>query len=171
MVGTALLLAGGCATTAPAQGHGGAATGTVVVHGTEVPPLDASVDGYPQGTAELVAADGTVHRLPVRVAATDARRAHGLMEVRDLPPGTGMAFTYASDRTGAYTMRGTLVPLQIAWADADGRIVAMADMVPCDAAPCPTYAPDATYRTALEVPAGWFDEVGVGVGDRLAVVQ
>lgn len=142
-----------------------------VVHTTEVPALHPSVDDYAAGVAELVAGDGTTHRLAVRVAVTAEQKAHGLMEVPDVPAGTGMAFPYDTDRTGAFTMRGTLTPLQIAWVDVDGVVVAMADMTPCAEEPCPTWSPDATYRLALEVRAGWFDEVGVGLGDRVELLS
>jgi hypothetical protein len=141
----------------------------VVVHTEAVPPLHPSVDDYPVGTVELTTVGGTVHRLAVRVATTADQRGHGLMEVPDVPAGTGMVFPYDTDRDGAFTMRGTLTPLQIAWADADGVVVALRDMVPCEAEPCPVYEPGATYRTALEVRAGWFDEIGFGLGDRLVV--
>ena len=141
-----------------------------VVHTERVPALHPSVDDYPRGVVELVAADGTVHRLAVLVADTPERRAHGLMEVPDVPAGTGMLFTFEDDRDGGSWMKDTLTPLQIAWVDADGAVVAVRSMEPCEADPCPTYEPGATYRTALEVRDGWLDEVGVGVGDRLEVV-
>lgn len=141
-----------------------------VVHSGQVPALHPSVDDYPRGVVELVAGDGTTHRLAVLVADDDERRAHGLMEVPDVPTGTGMVFTFAADRSGGFWMKGTLTPLQIAWADADGTIVAVRTMEPCEADPCPSYEPGATYRTALEVRAGWLDEIGVGVGDRLRVL-
>ena len=152
------------ATSGPAPDQG------TVVHSEQVPALHPSVDAYPRGVVELVAGDGTVHRLAVLVADTDERRSHGLMEVPDVPTGTGMVFTFAADRSGGFWMKGTLTPLQIAWADADGTIVAVRTMEPCEADPCPSYEPGATYRTALEVRAGWLDEIGVGVGDRLRVL-
>ena len=135
-----------------------------MVHATEVPPLHPSVDGYPQESVEIVAS-GRVHRLSVLVAGTTAQRQHGLMEVPELPDGVGMLFVgYDRDRTGGFWMKDTLVPLTIAYLDADGTIVDLVDMEPCEADPCPSYPPDSPYRSALEVRQGWFADHGIEVG-------
>lgn len=131
---------------------------------TEVPPLHPSVDGYPEALVEL--ADGEV-QLAVKLADTAERREHGLMEVEDLPDGTGMLFVFDTERTGGFWMKNTLVPLDIAYADAGGEIVSILAMEPCVADPCDVYDPGAAYQVALEVPQGWFDQVGVEVGDTL----
>jgi uncharacterized membrane protein (UPF0127 family) len=143
-------------------------TPAVVDHGARVPPLHPSVDGYDETRLELVANDGTVHRLPVKVARTRAEQLHGLMEVETLPDGTGMWFVFDEPRTGGFWMYETLVPLSIAYIDGDGRIVDLLDMEPCppeDGRDCPDYPPDAAYLTTLEVPQGWFDRVGIVEGD------
>ena len=54
-------------------------------------------------------------------------------------------------------MKDTLIPLSVAFADADGEIVTILDMEPCKADPCPVYDPGAPYRTALEANKGAFD--------------
>lgn len=143
------------------------ATATEIVHTTEVPPLHPSVDGYADTAVAITTADGTTHRLAVKRAVTAEERAHGLMEVPDLPAGTGMLFVYTEDRDGGFWMKNTLVPLDIAYVDAAGRIVAIEHMVPCEADPCPTYPPGLAYRLTLEVPAGWFAANGVDAGDQL----
>jgi uncharacterized protein len=133
----------------------------------EVPPLHPSVDDYPEAWATITRADGGPIELPVKLADTGARRAHGLMEVPDLPAGTGMLFTFDEDRSGGFWMKDTLVPLDIAFVDSDGEVVAILAMEPCETDPCEVYEPDAIYRTALEVPQGWFAAHGIAVGDRL----
>lgn len=129
-----------------------------------MPALHPSVDGY--GTTALDVA-GTP--LVVLVADTPAERRHGLMDVEHLPDGVGMLFVYAGNRTGGFWMKDTLVPLSIAFLDADGRILEILDMAPCppDATACPTYRPEHAYRYALEVPRDWFGRVGVRPGDRV----
>lgn len=143
------------------------ATGTAatpVVHATEVPPLHPSVDDYPREQVDIEAS-GTTHRLAVLVADSSARRQHGLMEVAELPDGVGMLFVgYDRDRTGGFWMKDTLVPLTIAYLAEDGTIVDLVDMAPCEADPCPSYPPDASYRSALEVRQGWFAEHDIGEG-------
>jgi uncharacterized protein len=133
----------------------------------EVPPLHPSVDDYPEAWVTVTRADGEPIELPVKHADTGARRAHGLMEVPDLPAGTGMLFTFDGERTGGFWMKDTLVPLDIAFVDGDDEIVAILAMEPCETDPCAVYEPGASYRSALEVPQGWFAARGITVGDRL----
>ena len=137
----------------------------------EVPALHPSVDGYRAGFVDVTAGDGTTHRVAVRLASTTEERAHGLMEVEELPAGAGMWFVYEEDRTGAFWMKNTLVPLDITYVGEDDRIVSIADAVPCEADPCPTYPPEGTYHNVLEVPAGWLDSIGAGVGDTVRLVE
>lgn len=140
------------------------AGGPTVVHATAVPSLHPSVDGYPSETIEILTPDAT-HRVAVLVADTPARRQHGLMEVQSSPDGVGMLFVgYDRDRSSGFWMKDTLIPLTIAYLAADGTIVALIDMEPCTADPCPTYAPDEPYRSALEVRQGWFSENGIAEG-------
>jgi uncharacterized membrane protein (UPF0127 family) len=125
----------------------------------------------PFGADRVTLTDGeTSIPVAVHVADTPALRARGLMEQDSLAAGTGMVFVYAEDTTGSFWMRDTLIPLSIAFADASGRIVGMYDMDPCEALPCPTYGPDEPYRTALEVPQGWFAANDIDAGWRLTGV-
>jgi uncharacterized protein len=133
-----------------------------------VPPLHPSVDGFPESLVTIERADGGEPlELAVKLAATPEHRRHGLMEVPDLPDGTGMLFTFDAEHTGGFWMKDTLVPLDIAFVDAGGTIVAILAMDPCEDDPCEVYEPGATYRAALEVPQGWFEQVEVREGDRL----
>lgn len=176
-IAVSVLLAGallaGCAGTPPSDpGPVPTAPATptstdVVQRFEQVPDLHPSVDGYDAGTVEVEPGDGPVRRVAVRVAETPAERAHGLMEVPELPDGAGMWFVYEQDTTGGFWMKNTRVPLDIAYVGADGRVVSIATAEPCREDPCPTYAPEGAYRHVLEVPAGWFEDVGAGVGDRV----
>ena len=73
------------------------------------------------------------------------------------------------DEDGGFWMNNTLISLSIAFAAADGTIVSILDMEPCEADPCEVYEPGATYRSALEVNQGAFSRWGVQVGDRIMV--
>lgn len=138
-----------------------------------VPALHPSVDGYPEVRVALTPPDARCAIvMAVRLADTAATRQHGLMEVTELPDGTGMLFTYPDvegERTGGYWMKNTLVALDIAYIGADGTVVDIRAMDPCEADPCPGYPPDAPYRATLEVPQGWFAAVGVAEGWRVTV--
>jgi uncharacterized membrane protein (UPF0127 family) len=106
------------------------------------------------------------------VARTAEQRTMGLMERRSLSDTAGMLFVYDSTQPpgAGFWMFRTRIPLDIAYADSAGRIVAIRQMVPCEAqlaAGCPTYEPGQPYRVALEVNAGGLSRRGIAVGSRL----
>jgi uncharacterized membrane protein (UPF0127 family) len=105
--------------------------------------------------------------LNVTIADTGALRERGLMGRTDLAPDSGMVFLWGSEpTTSTFWMKDTLIPLSIAFWDAKRRIVAIREMVPCTADPCPTYGAPVPYVGAAEANAGWFQKQGVKVGDR-----
>jgi uncharacterized membrane protein (UPF0127 family) len=115
----------------------------------------------------LIDTGGDSVLIDVDVAETDEQRAFGLMHRESLPDDEGMLFMFFEDSVSAFTMRNTLIPLSIAFFDFDGEILRILDMEPCEAEPCPSYDPAVTYRGALEVNQGAFDEWGVEVGDKV----
>jgi uncharacterized membrane protein (UPF0127 family) len=140
---------------------------TMAAPGTTVAPGEAA------GTVDyrLEPADGDPVTVRLEVAADPASRARGLMEREQVPPGTGMVFLYPTDVAEAFWMKNTLVPLSIAFVAADGRVVSVAEMTPCKADPCPSYAPAGPYRYAVELAAGSFGAAGVGPGARVVPVD
>jgi uncharacterized membrane protein (UPF0127 family) len=78
-----------------------------------------------------------------------------------------MAFLWSEPTATTFGMENTLIPLSIAFWDERGRIVAILDMEPCEADPCPIYDPGTSYEGAVEVGQGAFAERGVKVGDRV----
>lgn len=134
----------------------------------DVPALHPDIDAWDAAVVTLRGAAGTA-RVDARVATTPDQLRRGLMHVPEVPDGAGMLFVFEEERTGAFWMKGTLVPLDIAFAAADGTIRAVLTMSPCEADPCPTYDPEVPYTMALEVPAGWFERNGIAPGDRLVV--
>jgi hypothetical protein len=140
---------------------------TMAAPGTTVVPGEAA------GTVDyrLEPADGDPVTVRLEVAADPASRARGLMEREQVPRGTGMVFLYPADVAEAFWMKNTLVPLSIAFVAADGRVVSVAEMTPCEADPCPSYAPAGPYRYAVELAAGSFGAAGVGPGARVVPVD
>ena len=104
------------------------------------------------------------------LAATAEQHSKGLMGRPDLAGFDGMLFRFDDDTQASFYMKDTLIPLSIAWFDAEGRLVSTADMAPCGDQPvCPTYGPDGPYRYALEVAEGDLPALGIGPGARLIV--
>ncbi|HEX5936333.1 MAG TPA: DUF192 domain-containing protein [Actinomycetota bacterium] len=104
--------------------------------------------------------------LAVAVADDDDERRRGLMDVEQLPDDEGMAFVFDEPVSGTFWMKNTLIPLSIAFVGEDGNVVGVLDMEPCEADPCPRYGVDDPYVMAIEANRGWFEDNGVGVGDR-----
>jgi uncharacterized protein len=124
--------------------------------------------GFARGTATITTG-ATPLVLQVERARTPAQRAQGLMGRRTLAPRAGMTFEYETPATGAFWMKNTLIPLDIAFYDGRGRILRILTMQPCRVAACPLYDPKVAYRGALEVNAGSFRRWHVGRGDRIVV--
>jgi uncharacterized protein len=137
-----------------------------------LPATALAATGAERGTARITAPTGKQRVvLTVKLADTDAARQRGLMFRRSLGAKSGMVFLYPRDIVGGFWMRNTLIPLDIAFADARGRILRILTMQPCRRDPCRIYDPRVSYRTALEVNAGSFRRWGVRTGDRLRVTR
>ena len=134
-------------------------------------PATTGGAGAPTVAYRLEPAGGRPVTVRLEVAADPASRARGLMGRRKLPQGTGMVFLYPADVTEAYWMKDTLVPLSIAFVAADGRVVSVAEMTPCAADPCPSWAPAGPYRYAVELAGGAFGAAGVGKGAKVVPVD
>lgn len=157
--------AGSAGTVAPGAGTG---SGSSAGSGGLIVPT-----GYTAVTLVVTRPDGTTVEWCVWLADTEVERARGLMEVTDPGLGgkAGMAFRFPADVEEAFWMRNTRLPLTIAYAAADGRIVSTTDMSPCpdSDATCPTYPAEGPYRLALEVPQGRLDDLGIDASSRLAL--
>ncbi|MGH8437180.1 MAG: DUF192 domain-containing protein [Pseudomonas sp.] len=113
----------------------------------------------------------------VELADTEERKQYGLMDRRSLDPQSGMLFTYDSlqDSTAGFWMFRTHVPLDIAFMDSAGQVVAILSMDPCqvqDARVCrhSQYSPHLPFQSALEVNRGFFAEHAIGVGSTITLV-
>jgi uncharacterized protein len=135
----------------------------------EAPPPTTSEPEESGPVVRIETADGTEVVVPVEIADSPEERQVGLMNRESLPEDAGMIFLFEEDESGGFWMKNTLIPLSIAFADADGTIVSILDMEPCEADPCEIYEPGVFYRSALEVNQGAFSRWGVQEGDRLTL--
>jgi hypothetical protein len=112
-------------------------------------------------------ADGRIHRYRVEVARTPAEQAHGMMFRRRVPAGTGMYFPFPTPREAGFWMRNTLVPLDILFIGADGRVRNIAaDAAPHSEAMLKSLGPVAAV---LELAGGEAARLGIAPGDRVEV--
>lgn len=89
--------------------------------------------------------------LAVEVAQSREERAQGLMQRRHLAHQTGMIFLFARDARHTFWMKNTLIPLDMVFIDAAGKVVDIVAADPCTRDPCPTYSPRSAARYVLEV--------------------
>jgi uncharacterized membrane protein (UPF0127 family) len=139
-----------------------------------LPPVDGPfaegrtpIPGFGEVEVRIVEGpDGEPVVLCVLVADTPDQRARGLMEVTDLGGYDGMLFRFDVDSDGGFWMKDTVLPLSIAYLDADGAVVGTADMDPCPPGTdrCPSYPADGPYRMALEVEQGGLAPLGLEAG-------
>ncbi|WP_416897597.1 MAG: DUF192 domain-containing protein [Minwuia sp.] len=103
----------------------------------------------------------------VEVVDTPAERAQGLMNRASLPQDHGMLFDFDVERRVSFWMKDTLIPLDMLFADAEGRIRHIhPDAVPHDTTAIPSTVP---VRYVLEINGGLSRELGIAPGDRLRV--
>ena len=134
-----------------------------------LPTVAAGSTSLERGTATIAIRQGKPVIVQVQIARTPAERQRGLMYRRSLPAKAGMVFAYPQDARGGFWMKNTLIPLDIAFYDARGKILRILTMTPCRTEPCRIYEPGVAYRAALEVNAGSFRRWKVRAGDRIAV--
>jgi uncharacterized membrane protein (UPF0127 family) len=116
------------------------------------------------GRVTIEASGGQEVEVQVEIADDAAEQERGLMERTELGENSGMLFVYQEEQQRSFWMRDTLIPLSIAYIDAEGQIVDIQDMQPLDETSHPSAEP-AQY--ALEVNQGFFEDHGVQVGDTV----
>jgi uncharacterized membrane protein (UPF0127 family) len=126
--------------------------------------LAASAAAAQQPPLPTVQLGAGMHLIRAEIADRDASRAMGLMHRQALAPNGGMLFVFDEDAVHCMWMKNTPLPLSVAFIDAGGAILNIADMQPhteeshCAAQPA---------RYALEMAQGWFAERRIRAGFRL----
>ncbi|MFN4340495.1 MAG: DUF192 domain-containing protein [Azonexus sp.] len=121
-----------------------------------------------QGAMPMLELSAGFHRIEAEVAANDPHRQLGLMNRKAMPPQHGMLFVFNHENTHCMWMRNTLLPLSVAFMDAEGTIINIEDMQPqtednhCARRPA---------RFALEMNLGWFAQRGIRPGMKIRGVD
>jgi uncharacterized protein len=98
------------------------------------------------------------------VAATQGARERGLMHRKTLAENQGMLFVFPESGKYSLWMANTIIPLNAAFLDAEGVILAIVTMHPQESA---IHSSPEHTAYALEMNAGWFDERRIRAGDKV----
>ncbi len=112
----------------------------------------------------IVTASGS-QRFTVELATTPGQMAQGLMFRQSLAPDAGMLFDYQAPSMATMWMKNTLIPLDMLFVDAQGRIVNIHERaVPGSLATISAAAP---VRAVIELNGGTAARLGIRPGDRV----
>lgn len=117
-----------------------------------------------QGSLPVLELSAGMYRIEAEVAANDQHRQVGLMNRKTMPAQRGMLFVFPQERTHCMWMRNTLIPLSVAFIDADGYIINIENMQPQTE---DNHCAKVPARFALEMNEGWFAQRGIKPGFRL----
>jgi len=105
---------------------------------------------------------GGTAQFQVEIARNDSERARGLMYRTSLGADRGMIFVYDSPRPVAFWMKNTLIPLDMLFIAADGRVLHVAEnATPLSEVPIPSGGP---VQFVLEVAGGTAHSRGITAG-------
>lgn len=125
----------------------------------------------PQGQMLPIKAEAMIggRVIKLEVTETPEQQAMGLMYRTSLPDDRGMLFSFDPPRPVRFWMKNCQMSLDMLFLR-DGAVQAIAAKVPpCQADPCPTYGPDLLVDRVIELRNGRAAELGVKVGDRIAI--
>ena len=133
------------------------------------PGAAASPARHPLSGLEIVpltvSRTGRTHRFRVEVARTAAEQARGLMFRTALSDDEGMIFPMNPPRHASFWMRNTVIPLDIIYIGADGRITNMwENTVPYSEEPLPSTG---IVKGVLELRGGRAKQLGLMPGDKV----
>ena len=101
------------------------------------------------------------------LAITEKERETGLMFRKSLDQNSGMLFVYSNMNYLYFYMKNTIIPLDIAFIDYNYKIIDIQSMEPLDET---TIVSKKKAMYALEVNRGFFDKVGLKVGDKIEFI-
>ncbi len=117
-----------------------------------------------QPTLPTIELGAGMHVIRAEVADSFSTRMQGLMRRTSLPPNGGMLFIFDEAGTHCMWMKNTLIPLSVAFIDAEGAIINIADMQPHSEQ---SHCASRPARYALEMTQGWFAQRGIRAGAPL----
>jgi len=126
--------------------------------------IGADLQQFPTSELTIISATGP-HRFKVELAETPAQMTQGLMFRTSLAPNAGMLFDYKQPTAATMWMRNTLIPLDMLFVDAQGRIVNIHQRAVPQS--LDVIAAAAPVRAVIELNGGTASRLGIEAGDRV----
>jgi uncharacterized protein len=124
----------------------------------------AQLQTYPTASLTIVTQRGR-DQFTVEVATTPAQQEQGLMFRQHLAPDAGMIFDFGEPQLTSFWMKNTLIPLDMLFVDATGRIVDIHERaVPGSLDPISAPSP---VRAVIELNGGTAARLDIRSGDRV----
>ena len=130
-------------------------------------PIAAAL-AQPQPQLPVTELRAGMHLIHAEVASDYSTRARGLMYRKGLAPNAGMLFIFDQPSEQCMWMKNTYIPLSVAFMDAQGTIINIADMQPHSEQ---THCSGRPALYALEMTKGWFAERGIKPGMKLSGIE
>jgi hypothetical protein len=108
---------------------------------------------------------GARYHFAVEMATTRQQQATGMMFREEMAPDAGMLFVFPEPRPASFWMLNTLIPLDMIFIDADGRIANIHERV--EPLSEESRRSDGPVRGVLEINGGLSDVLGIAAGDRV----
>jgi uncharacterized membrane protein (UPF0127 family) len=121
-----------------------------------------------QGEAGVVKMKIGRETFSLEVADTPKKQQLGLMHRKSMPQDRGMIFVFPEEQERSFWMKNTLIPLDIIYLDAGGKVVSVKQMKPLDESSVPS---DGPAKYAVELNQGAAKRAGVAAGDVLTVPE
>ena len=123
----------------------------------------AFAQGGPQSLPKIRLNAG-IHNIDAQLAQTPEQREIGLMFRSAMPANEGMLFTFERAGQQCFWMKNTLIPLDAAFVDDNGRVVNIEQMKPQT---LKGHCSEKPVRFVLEMNDGWFAKRGIKPGAKL----
>ena len=123
--------------------------------------LCATAPAIAQQKFPVIALTAGMYVIQAEVATTEAQREQGLMFREKLGPNQGMAFLFDAPAGVCMWMKNTLLPLSVAFLDANRKIINIEDM---KAQTTDSHCAQAPAKYALEMNLGWFKQKNIKPG-------
>lgn len=128
-------------------------------------PAPLSAEPFAQDGIVILKEDGERLNFDVEMAVTPRQLAYGLMNRTEMPENAGMLFVFNNVEKRSFWMKDTLIPLDMLFLHADGRIHHIHHNArPQDLTGITSEAPS---KAVLELNGGAADKMGIKEGDRV----